>query len=86
MEKTMERRQDVGLKFIYGIAGGLVMFLLTLFFNHTYNLATEAFSVASTATKDVAVLQQCFKDIGRRLDDMGIDIKDIKRAVNNYQQ
>jgi hypothetical protein len=67
MEKIIERRQDVGLKAIYGISGGIIMFLVTLFFNHTYNMANEAYSIATTATKDVAVLNQCISEITRRL-------------------
>jgi len=72
-----ERRQDVGLKFIYGIAGALIMFVLSLFFNHTYGLAVNALNIAQENKTGVAVLNQTYKDIDRRLTSIDYKIDKI---------
>ena len=74
-----ERRSDVGLKLIYGIAGALIMFVLSLFFNHTYGMAVNAQDIAQDNRTKVAVLEQTYKDIDRRL--QSIDLK-MDRLVN----
>ena len=68
-----ERRQDVGLKMVYVILTAIITLLLSVFFNKTYSLAEEAYEKSYTNQKDVAVLNQCYKDIDRRL--IGIDFK-----------
>ena len=67
MEKTPERRNDVGLKIVYAIALFVVTFMLSLFFNHTYNVANAANGLANINAKDIAVLQHQWIEIDRRL-------------------
>ena len=68
-----ERRQDVGLKMVYVILTAIITLLLSVFFNKTYDMANSAYGMAQDNKKDIAVTQQCYKDIDRRL--ASIDFK-----------
>ena len=62
-----ERRQDIGLKIVYVILTAIITLLMSTFFNKTYNIAEIALAQSNENKKDVAVLQQCFREIDRRL-------------------
>lgn len=68
-----ERRQDIGLKMVYVILTAIITLLLSVFFNKTYDMASAASALAQDNKKDIAVAQQCYKDIDRRLS--SIDFK-----------
>jgi hypothetical protein len=59
--KMEERRKDIGLKLLYGMAGSLIAFLLSIIFFATYKKADAAMDGLGEVKKDVAVLQECVK-------------------------
>ena len=69
----MEKRNDIGLKLVYVILTAMLTLLLSVFFNKTYNIACEASERGYSNEKNIAVLQQSYKEIDRRL--CGIDTK-----------
>jgi len=70
---NMEKRNDVGLKLVHVILTAMITLLLSIFFNKTYNVAEEASRKGYANEKNIAVLQQSYTEIDRRL--LGIDIK-----------
>jgi len=62
-----ERRQDIGLKMVYVILTAIITLLLSAFFNKTYDMAQDAYGMAQENRKNIAVAEQCYKDIDRRL-------------------
>lgn len=73
MTGLTERRQDIGLKFVYIVLTAIITLLMTVFFNKTYNIADSASVLGNENKKDIAVLQSGYKEIDRRL--CSIDIK-----------
>jgi hypothetical protein len=65
-----ERRTDVGLKLIYVILTAIITLMLSVFFNKTYETACAAERLSYENKKDIAVIQQCFTDVERRLTGM----------------
>ena len=68
-----DRRQDIGLKMVYGLLCTIITILLMLFFNKTYGLAETAQKLSNENKKDIAVMQQCIKAIDLNL--VKIDFK-----------
>ncbi len=77
-----ERRQDIGLKMVYVILTAIITLLLSVFFNRTYEMAVEAHQIATIATKDVAVANQCISEVNRRL---GSIENKIDKLINGKQ-
>jgi hypothetical protein len=75
-----ERRQDIGLKFVYSILTAIIVFLMTTHFNKVSAKADNAEIMGYETKKDVAVLQGGYKEIERRL--CSIDIKIDKLLAN----
>ena len=77
-----ERRQDIGLKFVYVILTATITLLMATFFNKTYTIAEEARVGVSEAKKDIAVLQQCIKGIDSFLAKMDIKLDTLLTIKN----
>lgn len=73
MTVLTERRQDIGLKFVYVILTAIITLLMSVFFNKTYTIAESASTLGYENKKDIAVLQNSYTNIDRRL--ATIDIK-----------
>ncbi len=73
MTALTERRQDIGLKFVYVVLTAIITLLMSVFFNKTYTIAESAAALGQDNKKDIAVLQNSYSNIDRRL--ATIDIK-----------
>lgn len=63
-----ERRKDVGLKIIYVILTAIITFLMSIVFFETYRKAEGALVLGSENKKDIAVVQETIKSIGKNFD------------------
>lgn len=77
-----DRRQDVGLKVVYALLTSIIAIMLTVFFMKTYNLAEGAQILSQENKKDIAVLQQCVKNIDLSLAKMDIKLDTLLTMKN----
>ena len=69
-----ERRQDIGLKMVYVILTAIITLLLSVFFNKTYTIAEQAIELGHENEKEIAVVQQCIRNIDLILAKMDIKL------------
>lgn len=70
VEKSIERRKDVGLKVLYGIFFLLISFLLSIIFFETYRKAEASLINSGRNETEIAVLKETNKNINKNLDSM----------------
>ena len=82
----MERRQDLGQKILTGILIGTITIVLFGFFWETFRKADEAIKGVSINTTSIAVLQEQYKGIERRLTNIEGYTKEIDKNVSTIAQ
>jgi hypothetical protein len=70
-----ERRNDLGAKVTYATLTALIGFLLALFLNHTYAMATKGAETSEENSKDIVQLKECVKNTNDKIS----EIKETQR-------
>jgi len=70
-----ERRNDLGSKVTYATLTALIGFLLALFLNHTYAMATKGSERSEENSKDIVQLKECIKNTNSQMS----EIKDMQK-------
>lgn len=82
MGDNNQRRNDIGGKIIVGVVLGII----ALFFNASYNLAKEAQLLAFSNKVDISVQRTTLQSLDKNICEVKADVKEIKKLLNSMRR